>query len=252
MSENPDTIQTNREPIATLLLGATWLERVSERFDGQPHRALCQFLDHLARVHRSDPGLGVVYLDVLLCYINVDGNRITGRPGSEQATSFTSVCLLRALSWAGIVVRGMFRHYTSVISPTANFEELPCRHLMGAIHALMGHKEPQLDWAGYEPHPPEYISLANALEHAVRARVSPEGSKVPRWILRFVLHSLSRDPLPPTSVIAACLSIIAIDLDCDITKRYVDRLPCLGLSNSNQCPARNCLKVDHPETRGDG
>lgn len=183
----------------------------------------------MIQVHRSDPGLGVVYLDVLLYYINVDGNRVTGRPGSEQAISFASICLLRALSWAGVVVKGMFKHYTSVISPTANFEELRCRHLMGAIHALMGHKERRLDWTGYDPHPPEYISLANALDHAVRVRVSLRGSKVPRWILRFALHSLSQDPLPPTPVVTACLSIIATDLDCEVlsinyppSKRYVD------------------------------
>jgi len=50
--------------------------------------------------------------------------------------------------------------------------------------------------------------------------------KVPRWILRFVLHYLSQDPPPPTSVIISCLSIIAIDLDCTVPgtgpdERYV-------------------------------
>jgi hypothetical protein len=41
--------------------------------------------------------------------------------------------------------------------------------------------------------------------------------KIPRWILHFAFRSLSSDPLPPTSVVADCLSIIAIDLGCDIT-----------------------------------
>ena len=39
--------------------------------------------------------------------------------------------------------------------------------------------------------------------------------KVPRLILRFALRSLSLNPPPPASVIADCLSIIAIDLGCD-------------------------------------
>ena len=41
--------------------------------------------------------------------------------------------------------------------------------------------------------------------------------KVPRWTLRFALHSLSLYPMPPTSAIADCLSIIAIDLGCDVS-----------------------------------
>jgi hypothetical protein len=40
--------------------------------------------------------------------------------------------------------------------------------------------------------------------------------KTPRWILRFALDSLSLDP-PPTSVVADCLEIIAIDLGCDVS-----------------------------------
>ena len=39
--------------------------------------------------------------------------------------------------------------------------------------------------------------------------------KVPRWTLRFALDSLSMDPPPPPSVVANCLKIIAIDLDCN-------------------------------------
>ena len=40
--------------------------------------------------------------------------------------------------------------------------------------------------------------------------------KVPQWTLHFVLHFLSQDPLPPPSVVIECLSIIAIDLDCEL------------------------------------
>ena len=39
--------------------------------------------------------------------------------------------------------------------------------------------------------------------------------RVPRWLLRFALHSLSQSPPPSTSIVAGCLSIIAIDLGCD-------------------------------------
>ena len=44
-----------------------------------------------------------------------------------------------------------------------------------------------------------------------------EKKKIPRWILRFALFSLSLDPSPTTSVVAHCLTIVATDLDCDIS-----------------------------------
>ena len=36
--------------------------------------------------------------------------------------------------------------------------------------------------------------------------------KVPRWILHYAHHLLSQDTLPSVSVVADCLSIIAMDL----------------------------------------
>ena len=53
--------------------------------------------------------------------------------------------------------------------------------------------------------------------------------KVPRWILRFALHSLSLDPPPPVPVVADCLTIVAIDLDCQVSDITVleERCVCL-------------------------
>ena len=41
-----------------------------------------------------------------------------------------------------------------------------------------------------------------------------ERAKVPQWLLRFALHSLSQDPPPPPSIVSDSLSIITIDLEC--------------------------------------
>jgi len=41
-------------------------------------------------------------------------------------------------------------------------------------------------------------------------------SKVPRWMLRFALQSLSLDPPPPAPIVADCLSIVAVDLGCGV------------------------------------
>ena len=221
-----------------------------QRFDEQSNDALHQLLDLLDQIHQSDPDLGPgIYLDVLLRCIHVNGDRVTVHSGSEQTARVASICLLRVLSWTTAVDRGMLERY-SVIPPNANFEGLSCRHTMSAIHALLvGRERRWLDWTDYESRSPEYPLFANALEHAARARVSAAGSaagpKVPRWTLRFVLHSLSQDPPSPTSVIDACLSIVAIDLGCEVRtandparERYADTLTCVDLSDSELVPRR--------------
>ena len=45
-----------------------------------------------------------------------------------------------------------------------------------------------------------------------------EWKKVPRWILRFVLRSLSQETLPPDDIIADSLLIVGIDLGYSISE----------------------------------
>lgn len=64
----------------------------------------------------------------------------------------------------------------------------------------------------------ERIILAlNMQEAAQVAYQRIQRGKVPRWILRFVLDSLSLDPPPPVPVIINCLEIVAIDLGYDLS-----------------------------------
>ena len=140
------------------------------------------------------------------------------------------------------VVAGQIRQqYLAVIPPTANFEDLSCYYALNAIHALpIGRRDCQtFSWADYKPCAQEHVFLAAALAQVAYAR-RPLDWKVPRWILRFVIHSLSQDPPPPTSVILDCLSIVAIDLDCDVSstetttpdERYAQHLTDVYLSDS--------------------
>jgi len=76
----------------------------------------------------------------------------------------------------------------------------------------------RVQWKNYKPSSGEYIIVARALAKLARFEYRRRGHrKVPRWLLRFAFHSLSQCLLPPTSVIANCLSIIAIDLGCDLS-----------------------------------
>jgi len=217
MSADAVAIRLKHKPIATLFLSVTRLETAYESrcLRDTQH----QLLGLWDRIHLADPAPAAIYLDVLLGCTAVNNYRVTACPGSEQAAGVASICLLRVLSGVGPtsrVVEDTRRRYIGVISRAASFEG-PFRHTMAAIHALLtSSQERQLfQWTDYKPHVQDHASFANTLTQAAYNR--RQHGKVPRWILRFALHFLSQDPPPPTSVIAECLSIAAIDLGCDVS-----------------------------------
>jgi len=176
------------------------------------------------RIHLVDPTLAATYLEVLLRGIDVNGDRVTVRPGSERIVGAASMYLLCALSDPNpIVVEDMRQRYRGVIPPEANFEG-PFRHTMVAIHALSFNRwERRLfKWLDYQPCAQEHALFATTLVQVAYNR--RQHGKVPRWVLRFSLHSMLMDPEPPVSVIADCLMIIAIDLGCNISESDISNL----------------------------
>jgi len=76
----------------------------------------------------------------------------------------------------------------------------------------------RVQWGDYKPSSGEHIIVARALARLARFEHRRRGQrKVPRWLLRFAFHSLSQYPVPPTSIITDCLSIIAVDLGCNFS-----------------------------------
>ena len=250
-----DDIELDYNRATTLFL---WVTRVMianepQGFDERIHGAPHLFLDAVDRIH-SYPLLAITYVDVLLKCVDVKDGRVTERPGLKHLASAASICLLRTLScvdWKVVVGGDIFKRYDSTIPPNTDFKKLQCRHTMTVIHAMLAnHKACQLDWKDYEPCSTEYSLFANTLGHVLRARPQPVDPEVPRWDLDFVLHSLSQDPPPPASVIHACLSIIAIDLGCDISsindpipKRYADPLTCVDLSDPEPVPHKEHFQL---------
>ena len=78
-------------------------------------------------------------------------------------------------------------------------------------------------------------------------------TKVPRWILRAVLHYLSLDPPPSPSAVANCLQVVAIDLGCHIPdvaavdERCVSIRRLSTLLTQHQCTCGTNLKSSNPE-----
>jgi len=229
IGRDSDAIQYNQKSIATFFLWATWIEILNEpqEFDGQPDVARHRFFGPRDLFHLANPALAAIYLDAFLSYVNVDHGRVTERPGSEQGARAASLCLLHALSDVdptSTALEDIRERYVAVIPPDANFEGLLCYHAINAVHAVLvgGQEKQTISWMDYKPHTQEHIFFANTL-----ARVAHKGKqdgKVPRWALRFVIHSLSHDLLSPASAAIDCLTIIAIDLGCDISESGVGNL----------------------------
>lgn len=222
MSGNSYAVQLNCNPIAIFLLWAMQLEisPPPQQFDKSSCATQCLFLKIWDQIHLANPGPTVIYLDLLLSSINVNRDQVMGCPGSGQVARAASMCLLRTLSGAGMtlaIARGIHQRYLEVIPPAASFEGLVCCYTMNVIHSLLISSKGcwSFRWTGYKPCAQEHIFIAATLVQVTYT--TKLCGKVPCWVLRFVIDSLSQNPPPPTSVILNCLTIIAIDLNCDLS-----------------------------------
>ena len=114
------------------------------------------------------------------------------------------------------------QRYNQVSPSKLNFTGLPFYSTMSNIHALAGRfgNPRDIRW----PHPNrrlfvrEHIPLARRMVELAQETHRPtKAGKVPRWILRSVLYFPSLGSLSPASIVADCLTIIAIDLGCDVS-----------------------------------
>ena len=178
-----------------------------------------------------DPALVVGCFNVLLgCVKAIDGQAVIAQ-GMEQLAAVSSMCCLQTLSHlmatdpTSRVLEDTGRRYIMAFPRGTHLNNLSISHILHAIHRLFNLDATSrywqtikqlLQWEGYEPPSAEHVIVAHAFVNVARSRYRGGGyGRVPRWILRFTLHSLSQSPLPSTSAVADCLSIIAITLDCD-------------------------------------
>ena len=222
ISGNPSPIQFDQKAVATWFLWMiqSELSNKPQQFRGKSHPTQNEILELWDLIHIACPALAVTYLDVLLNCINTNHNQVIECVGSGQVARAASLCLLRVLSAvnpASRVVEDMRLNYVRVIPHNANFKGLQCYYAINVIHTLFVSRwwGQSFGWMDYKPHLWEHALFANTLVQ-VASKAREHQGKVPRWILRFVLHSLSLDPLPST-LVTDCLSIIAMDLGCNVS-----------------------------------
>ena len=187
-------------------------------------------LKHLATMALAlgnfDPTLVSGCFDAFIDCIKVDVNKreIVIIQGLEQLATVSAMCLLRTFYHLSImdptstVLKGVRHRYTRIFHRRGPYGS-PFDYTLDRIHVLAYksvdpcHIQPE----SCRPHAQEWISFARGMAGIAQAKYQ-WNQKIPRRFLLFALDSLSRDPLPPMSVIADCLSIIAIDLGCDVSK----------------------------------
>jgi len=231
--QNPETPpgpeQTlDREATALDFRCISWILQTS--LDRQINRLTLEYLLSILSLSEFKTVIAADCFKIFIGCLGVTHNRAVVIRGCEQLAAAAAMCLLRAISYLlredpkSNILKDMDQQYNRVFPPAADFRDLPFHHTIHVIHHFFHrrHHPKGLSWKGVDPSAPGNLLLAEYLASIAgycytRSELGGR-KKVPRWVLRFSLHSLLWDPEPPVSVITNCLMIVAIDLGCDISE----------------------------------
>ena len=164
----------------------------------------------------------VEYFDLLVGCISTSNKKVVVIQGLEQhailyaRSFFDALRRLPATPPRSNVPVNLRKYHQRIFPPGTDFRGLPFYHTMINIRALVTgrRKGAFVSWIDYRPSNQELIPFARHMVEAAQEEYQQtENKKSPCWILHFALHFLSFDPPAPASVIADCLTIIAIALD---------------------------------------
>jgi hypothetical protein len=216
----------------------SWMVQTS--LDKVVHLSSLKHLATTTALADFDPTLITFCFDAFIGCINVSDDKVVVMQGLEQLLIASIVCCLRTISHPSVmdprsrILEDVRQRYVRVFSSRANFNDLPFSSILHIIHCIFYpiHRESiylpipagsqkfpisrvqqRVQWGDYKLLGNEHITVARALTQlAWFERQGGRRGKVPRWLLRFALHSLSQYPLPSASVVVDCLSIITMDL----------------------------------------
>jgi len=222
---SPQTHVLDKQTIVLDLRCISWILQTS--LDKAVHLSTLKHLQQqMLTPINFDPAIVAYCFDVFIGCISVNGYEVVVMQGLEQLTSVSALCLFHTISHLWVMdptssaLRDVRQYYNKIFPANVAFYGHQFSHTMNAIHQVfiqsVGHRG--FRWGHYKPPGDEHTLVAHTLLKLAQFGYQRMGqAKVPRLILRFALHSLSLDPLPPAPVIADCLSIIAVDLGCDIS-----------------------------------
>jgi hypothetical protein len=270
-ASSPQTHGWTQKATASDLRCISWTIQTS--LDKAVHLSTLKHLATTTSLADSEPTLLEDCFDIFISCINVSDYKVVTIQGLEELATASVMCCLRAISHllvmdpASSVLEDIRQRYTRVFPANfpakIDFHGYRFSHTLNAIHRLFIRNGERLhfEWSDYTPPGDEHTMVALSLIKLVQGRHQwTRPWRVPRWILRFALHSLSLDPLPLTSVITDCLMIIAIGLGSDVSKAGATATderqvhisqPAITLT-LNQCAGRASCEPDNSGPQNDG
>jgi len=158
--------------------------------------------------------------------VGINNHEVVIMQGLEELATVSALCLFSTISHLLVVnptskaLEDIHQHYLRIFPTPINFYGHPSYYTVKAAHCLLVQSQEHQSflWSDYKPSTHEHAVVAyNLLKIAKVKYQRTQKVKVPRFILHFVLHSLSLDPPPMPSIVVNCLLIIAIDLGCDMS-----------------------------------
>jgi len=163
-----------------------------------------------------EPALVSACSDILIGCMSVIGGKAVITQDSKKLIGVSTQCCLHMLSHLATVdptlsvIKDARKRYTKAFPFKTDFEGLLPGSGLVTIHNIFHSTLSKIQWMNYKLPGNDQVALAHTLTKLATRH------SVPRWILRFALHHLSQDPLPPTLIVIDCMSIIAIGLGCTV------------------------------------
>ena len=217
--------QILKPPVAMLdLCCISWTLQTS--LDAPVHLAALNYLTMTTLVS-VDSTLVAGCFNILFSCIRVIDNKAVITQGMEQLAPATALSCLHTLSHLAFTdptlrtLGNTGQQYVRAFPHRTDFSTLPFSHTLYLIHGIFHHGTlfgmqwmPQ--WEDYKPSSDECAIVSHAATKIAWFKYQRGGTlEWLNWLPLFVLHFLSQSPLPSTSVIVDCLSIIAIGLGYD-------------------------------------
>ena len=201
----------------------SWMLRTS--LEKSIHLLALKLLAMMTTLANLHPALVPACFDILVGCVSTVGGKVVVLQGSEELAGVSALCCLRTLAHlttidpASSVFKDVRRTYTKTFPIETDFKGFPSCHRFSIIHNIFhppykqvqfqNFERPKIQWTEHTLSSTEHVALVQL------ARFEYQGNQcrnVPDWILGYALRLLSQDPLPTTSVVADCLSIVAIEL----------------------------------------
>ena len=230
---SPRTPNPSHQPVIMDLRCISWILQTS--MDKAVHLLAFKYLISIQDLAQLHPTLVVHCFNIFIGCFKITNGRVAVTQGLEDLAPVSAGGFFRTLRHLATMdpsSRGLARlqrRYKEVFPFEVDFTGLPFQSTMTEIHALAGRFGSPRDirWHHSQMSIQQYTPFAQSMVRAAREKY--QQGKVPRWILRPALYLLSLGPMSQASVVADCLTIVAIDLGCDVSTIVISDERCVQI-----------------------